>query len=152
MKTFHAQAPRPVQVLGVEEAFALGLEDDPHGRLIVGAIDAVVVDQERRVVVVVSKTAKRRWPAVQLAHDLQVAVYQQAVRKMAITDTPVLRFDFLLKLKTPVFESAEVHRTSQQEEEALLIFRKVLQAADAVIYYPVRSWACNDCEFAHACG
>ena len=152
VQTFYEQAPRPKEVLGVEDAFALDLNGDPQGRLIVGAVDAVVVDQEGRVVVVESKTAKRRWPAVQLGHDFQVAVYQQAVRKMSIADNPVLRFDFLLKLKTPVLESAVVHRTAQQEQEALLIFKQVLRAVDAGIHYPVRGWMCGDCEFAHACG
>ena len=152
VQTFYEQAPRPKEVLGVEDAFALNLEGDPQGRLIVGAIDAVVVDQNDRVVVVESKTAKRRWPAVQLAHDFQVAVYQQAVRTMDIAQNPVLRFDFLLKLKTPVVESAVVHRTVQQEEEALLIFKQVLRAVDAGIHYPVRGWACTNCEYAHACG
>jgi len=65
---------------------------------------------------------------------------------------PVLRYDFLLKLKRPVLESVEVHRTPQQEQEALLIFKQVLRAIDAGIHYPVRGWMCNNCEYAHACG
>jgi len=152
LEAFHEQAPRPVQVLGVEEAFALDLEDDPEGRLIVGAIDAVVVDEDDRVVVVESKTAKRRWSKDQLAYDFQPTIYQMAVREMGLAEHPAIRFDFLLKLKTPVFESVEIHRSPEQEEEALLIFRKVLRAIDAGLFYPVRGWMCNDCEFSHACG
>ena len=150
VRTFHEQAARPLDVLAVEEAFAFPVAEDDE-RLLVGAIDALVVDQEGRVVVVESKTAKRRWPAVQLAHDFQVAIYQQAVRTMGIAANPTLRFDFLLKLKTPVLESAEIFRSPEQEQEALLIFRQVLRAVDAGIFYPVRSWACSDCEYAHAC-
>ena len=150
VRAFHEQAPRPKQVIGVEEAFALELEDDPDGRLIVGAIDAVVVDDQDQVVVVESKTAKRRWPAVQLEHDFQVSVYQLAARMMDLHN-PVLRYDFLLKLKKPLLESVEVHRTAQQEREALLIFRQVTRAIDNGIHYPVRGWMCGDCEFAHVC-
>ena len=150
VQAFYDQAPRPNQVISVEDAFALDLEGDPQGRLIVGAIDAVVIDTAGRVVVVENKTAARRWPAVQLQHDFQVAVYQQAVREMDILD-PVLRFDFLLKLKKPVIESVEVHRTPLQEQEALRIFRQVLRAVDEEIFFPVRGWACSGCEYSHAC-
>ena len=147
---FYDQAPRPKQVISVEDAFALELEGDPQGRLIVGAIDAVVIDGDDRVVVVESKTAARRWPAVQLEHDFQVSIYQQAARTMDILD-PVLRFDFLLKLKTPVLESVEVFRTPRQEQEALTIFKQVVRAVDSGIFYPVRGWACTNCEYAHVC-
>ena len=150
VQAFYEQAPRPRKVISVEDAFALELEGDPQGRLIVGAIDAVVIDGDDRVVVVESKTAARRWPAVQLEHDFQVSIYQQAARTMDILD-PVLRFDFLLKLKKPVLESVEVFRTPRQEQEALTIFKQVIRAVDSGIYYPVRSWACANCEFAHAC-
>ena len=150
VKAFHEQAPRPKTVVSVEDAFALDLEGDPQGRLIVGAIDAVVIDDNDRVVVVESKTAARRWPAVQLQHDFQVSIYQLAVRSMDILD-PVLRFDFLLKLKKPIVESVEVQRSPHQEQEALRIFRQVLRAVDEGIFFPVRSWACANCEYAHAC-
>ena len=150
VQAFHEQAPRPKKVISVEDAFALDLEGDPQGRLIVGAIDAVVIDDGGRVVVVESKTAARRWPAVQLQHDFQVAIYQLAVRSMDVFK-PTLRFDFLLKLKKPVLESVEVHRTQLQEQEALRIFRQVLRAVDEEIFFPVRGWACANCEYAHAC-
>ena len=150
VQAFHDQAPRPKKVISVEDAFALDLEGDPQGRLIVGAIDAVVIDDKDRVVVVENKTAARRWPAVQLEHDFQVSVYQQAVREMDILD-PVLRFDFLLKLKAPIVESVEVTRTPSQEQEALNIFRQILRAVDEGIFYPIRGWACANCEYAHAC-
>ena len=150
VRTFHEQVPRPLDVLAVEEAFAIPVaEDDEH--LLVGAIDALVVDEDGRVVLVESKTAKRRWSKDQLAYDFQVSVYQMAVQEMGLAESPVIRFDFLLKLKNPAFETAEIFRSPEQEQEALHAFRQVLRAIDAGIFYPVRSWACSDCEFAHTC-
>ena len=150
VQTFFEQAPRPKTIVGVEEAFALELPDDPLRRLIVGAVDAVVVDDEDRVVVVESKTAARRWPKEQLEHDFQVSIYQLAARNMDLHN-PTLRYDFLLKLKKPILESVEVHRTPQQECEALLIFKQVIRAIDAGIHFPIRGWMCGGCEYAHAC-
>jgi hypothetical protein len=50
---FHDQAPRPLKILAVEEAFAIPIADDDD-RLLVGAIDAMVVDEDGRVVLVES--------------------------------------------------------------------------------------------------
>ena len=156
VRTFHEEVPRPSKVVAVEQAFALTLVDPESGRtldrLLVGAIDAFIIDEEGRKVLVESKTAGRRWSRDQLDYDPQVSVYQMAVRELGIADDPVLRFDFLLKLKKPQMESVEVTRPPHLEREALVVIGEVLRAIDAGIHYPVRGWACAGCEYAHACG
>jgi len=140
VRTFHDQVPRPADVVAVEQAFALPLVDPDSGlmldRLLVGAIDAIVVDHEGREVLVESKTAGRRWSRDQLDYDPQVSIYQMAVREMGIATNPVLRYDFLLKLKSPCLESAEVTRGPNLEREALVVIAQVLRAVDAGIHYP----------------
>jgi len=155
LRVFHEQVARPAQVLAVEEAFALDLKNPDTGevsnRLVVGAIDALAVDEQGRTVIIESKTAARSWPAVQLVHDPQVTLYKMAVREMGVADEPVLQFHFLKKTKTPSFEVAEVIRTTEQELEVRRLFWQVLRAIDAEIFYPIRSWACGSCEYSHAC-
>ena len=155
VRVFHEQAPHPLEVLAVEEPFAVPVVHPETGvhsdSLLVGAVDAIVVDQDGKVVLVESKTAARRWAPVQLAHDMQPTLYQMAVRQMGLAEFPTLRLDFLLKLKTPAFETVEVFRTAEQEKEASRVLWEVLRAIEACIFYPVRSWACSDCEFAHQC-
>ena len=156
MKVFHETAPRPHRVIAVEYPFAIPLRSptnhEQSDRLIVGAIDAVVADEDGRTLLLEAKTAKRRWPAVQLRYDIQPTIYRIAARKLGLAADPALRFDFLLKLKTPVFETTEITRTSDDEVEALTVFWQVCRAVDAGVFYPVRSWACADCEFGHLCG
>ena len=156
LEVFHAEAPRPVEVIGVEVPFGLSVDNPKTGeeleQLLVGSIDAVVVDEQGRTVIVESKTAKRRWSADQLVYDLQPTIYQMAVREMEIADAPVLQYHFLLKTKKPAFETAEIVRSPQQEWEARLVISQVLRAVDAGIFYPVRGWMCGDCEFAYCCG
>ena len=155
MKAFHETAPRPARVIGVEHPFAIPLRS-PTGeishRLIVGAIDAVVADEAGQVTLLEAKTAKRRWTAAQLRHDIQPTIYKIAVRETGLAEDAALRFDFGLKLKTPVFESREISRTAVDETEVLTITWQVCRAVDAGIVYKVRGWACGDCEFAHLCG
>ena len=155
VRVFHEQAPHLLEVLAVEEPFAIPVvhpETGEHSEsLLVGAVDAMVVDQEGKVVLVESKTAARRWAPVQLAHDFQPTIYQIAVREQGLAEFPTLRLDFLLKLKTPVYEPVEVFRTEEQEQEVLRVFWEVVRAIEAGIFYRVRSWACSECEFAHRC-
>ena len=155
LETFHREAPRPAHVIGVEIPFGLPLSNPDTGevsdRLVVGALDAIVEDEHGRTVVVESKTAARSWPAVQLVHDSQVTLYRMAARELGFADDPVLQFHFLKKTKTPSFEVAEVIRTDEQELEVRRVFWQVLRAIDAGIFYPVRGWMCNDCEYSHAC-
>ena len=150
IRTFYEQASRPLKVLAVEEAFAIPVSEDEE-RLLVGAVDALILDKQNRSVLVESKTAKRRWSKDQLAYDFQPTIYQVAIRHMDLVENPAIRFDFLLKLKVPAFESVEVYRTIAQEQEAFHVLRQVLRAIDAGIFYPVRGWMCGDCEYAHAC-
>ena len=154
MKAFHETVPRPARVIAVEHPFAISLRS-PTGefshRLIVGAIDAVVADEDGRTLLLEAKTAKRRWTAVQLQYDIQPTIYRIAARETGLDDDPGLRFDFVLKLKTPVFETTEITRTSADEVEALTVMWEVCRAVDAGVFYPVRGWACADCEFAHLC-
>ena len=156
MKVFHETAPRPARVIAVEFSFAIPLRSPTNHershRLIVGAIDAVVADEAGRTLLLEAKTAKRRWADVQLRYDIQPTIYQIAAKEIGLDDDPTLRFDFLLKLKTPVFETTEVTRTSDDEVEALTVIWQVCRAVDAGVFYPVRSWACADCEFGHLCG
>ena len=68
-----------------------------------------------------------------------------------LDDDPGLRFDFVLKLKTPVFETTEITRTSDDEVEALTVMWQVCRAVDEGIFYAIRGWACADCEFGYLC-
>ena len=155
MKVFHETAPQPARVIAVEHPFAIPLRSpagEVSSRLIVGAIDAVVADEDGRTLLLEAKTAKRRWTAVQLRYDIQPTIYQIAARETGLDDDPGLRFDFLLKLKVPAFETQEITRTSNDETEALTVMWDVCRAVDEGIFYPVRGWACADCEFGCLCG
>ena len=155
LRAFHESAPRPLKVLAVELPFCMPIIDPKTGsvsdRVIVGAIDAVVVDEDGRTVLVEHKTAKRRWSQVQLDHDIQPTIYQLAARHLDLTDNPTIRFDFLMKQKKPALVSEEVHRSSEQETEAMVVVRQILRAVDAEVFFPVRGWACAGCEFAFRC-
>jgi len=150
LRAFYESAPRPIKVLAVELPFSMPLPTSE--RVIVGAIDAVVVDGDGRSVLVEHKTAPRRWSQVQLDHDIQPTIYQLAARHLDLTDKPTIRFDFLMKQKKPSLVTEEVHRSSEQEQEALEVFTQILWAVDTEVFFPFRGWGCAGCEFTETCG
>ncbi len=154
-RVFHEKVPRPQEVLAVEHPFALPVTtlapESTSDLLVVGALDAVVVDQDGHVTIVELKSAARRWSTDQLVHDLQPTLYQIAARETGIAEAPKLRMDFVLKTKRPDLEMVSVLRTRAQEVELGRVFSEVLRAIENEIFYPVRSWACDDCEFGYAC-
>jgi len=155
VKVFHEMVPRPKEVLAVEHPFVLPVVALAPGSnsdlLVVGALDAVVVDQGGQVTIVELKTAARRWSTDQLVNDFQPTLHQIAARETGIAKDPQLRMDFVLKTKRPALESVTVLRSRERESELWKVFSGVLRAIKHEIFYPLRTWACEDCEFGYAC-
>ena len=137
------------EVLGVEQPFALDIADPTTGEVLeeqlVGALDAVVIQEGTRTVLE-HKTAARRWSADQVRWDLQAGVY------LAITDATSLRFQVLLKTTKPGYVSYDVTRGEEAGSEALLVVCRVLDAVRAGIWWPKRDWQCKGCEYRRRCG
>jgi CRISPR/Cas system-associated exonuclease Cas4 (RecB family) len=140
-------------VEAVEQPFAVQLHDPDTGELLeealVGSIDAVVVEDSRRVLLE-HKTAARKYGADQLRFDAQPTAYRYAARMMALGDVGV-RYQVVTKTKTPAVQVENVTRGAQDEDDLLRTALGVLRAIDAGVDYPVRGWACKTCPYAHAC-
>ena len=138
----------PDEVVAVEQPFAVDIADPDTGEVLeeqlVGAIDAVVVD-EGETVILEHKTSARRWSQDQLDYDLQAGVY------LGVTDASLLRFQVLLKTRAPGFVTYDVTRTEEARVEALLVLCRVLDAIRAGIAWPNRGWQCRNCEYRTQC-
>ena len=149
VKAFAEYAAVPDKVVSVEQLFAVDIADPKSGELIeeqlVGYLDAVVVEDGKQVILE-HKTAARRWSRDQLDYDLQAGVY------LAVTGAEKLRFQVLLKTKTPGFVTHDVTRTEQQKDEAIEILCRVLDAIRSGISWPNRGWQCRTCGYQRQCG
>ena len=152
---FHEGVEAPASVVEVEHAFAIDIHDpatgEPAETLLIGAIDALVTNDANELVVVEAKTAARMWPEYQLCFDHQPTAYRKAVREAGLSSDPRLRFDFVLKTRTPRFQSVEIQRTDADEEEMNRTFWSVLQAINSGVHFRNRGWMCKDCEFSYLC-
>ena len=152
LTVFHEKAGTP-EVLAVEQPFSVDLVDPATGEVmdlcLVGAFD-LVVREDGGPVIVEHKTAARKYTRDQLAWDLQPSVYAYAAREMGMG--PVgLRYQILVKTRTPAVEISSVERTDAHITEMLETVTAVLRGIEAGVFYRNRGWQCSDCPFAYRC-
>jgi CRISPR/Cas system-associated exonuclease Cas4 (RecB family) len=140
-------------VEGVEQRFAVAIFDPDSGEVLeeqlVGAFDALVREDDRRVVIE-HKTAGRKYGADQLQFDIQPTAYKLGARLGGLGDVGV-RYQVVTKTKKPAIQVEDVVRGPQDEEDLLHTMLGVLRAIDAGVSYPIRGWQCRSCPYAHAC-
>jgi CRISPR/Cas system-associated exonuclease Cas4 (RecB family) len=149
---FVAKATIP-EVESVEWSFAVPIHDVVTGEQfeeqLVGAVDLVLREDGRRVIVE-HKTAAKKYGVDQIRFDLQPTAYQLAARKIGLGDV-ALRYRVITKTKVPAIQIADLHRDEQDEQDFLRTVGGVLRAIDAGVSYPVRGWACRSCPYSAAC-
>ena len=152
LRTFHAKSDVPV-VQAVEQPFSIDLVDPTTGEImeprLVGAMD-LIVEEDGRPVVIEHKTAAKRYAQWQLDFEMQPAIYAHAAREIGIGEVG-LRYQLLIKTKSPSLQLCNVERREKDITEALETTCDVLRAIEAGIFWRNRSWACADCPFAYLC-
>ena len=154
LRVFHEQAPRPHQVVGVEEPFSIEVLDPqtgtPFAERLVGVFDAVTRDEAGRYTILEHKTAARRWGHTRLDHDLQVTAYTHAAPMVGLPDASVT-LQVLLKTKEPALELYNPTRTDRDRQDLLKVISGVLCSIKVRAFYPVRDWPCGSCSYAGPC-
>jgi CRISPR/Cas system-associated exonuclease Cas4 (RecB family) len=143
----------PEKVLGIEVPFSLQLSDPDTGELLpvplVGAMDAVVVENGQRMVWEL-KTSRQRWNSDLLAYDLQPTAYRVGAQDDGYLDVEV-KLIVVTKSRTPVVQVERLTRGRQDVRDLEATAASVLRAVAAGVDHPSRGWACRGCPVAHAC-
>jgi putative RecB family exonuclease len=139
------------RVLAIEEAFSFKIEglDIP----IIGAMDLVEEDESGTIVITDFKTAARAYSNDDVDKNFQLTLYQMAAQANGFADREILlRFDCLIKTKTPKFEQ---YYTTRSVEDILRAKKKIMQVADGIskeVFVPNDGhWKCKGCAFAEHC-
>jgi hypothetical protein len=144
---------KDISVEFVEMPFAVSIHDPDTGEVmeeqLVGTMDLVVMDGDRRVVVE-HKTGAKKWSEDQIRFDLQPTGYKLAARQAGMGDVG-LRLQVVTKAKVPVVQVADLDRGDHDEDDFLRTAGGVLKAIDVGVSYPVRGWQCRSCQLANAC-
>ena len=138
-------------ILGVEEAFSFYM---PGIELpFIGGIDLIEEDDVGTIVVTDHKTSARAYSATEVDQNQQLTLYQLALKSMGYGDREILlKFDTLIKTKTPRFEQYFTVRTEIEEHRLVRKYLKVWEAIKSGIYIPNdTSWKCPSCLYKNAC-
>jgi RecB family exonuclease len=157
LEVFHAKV-RPQTIEAVEMPFLVDLINPATGEILdtklAVILDLIESDADGTMTIVDLKTSTRRYTENQADNHLQSTLYAYALRRLGYTtdgQNVLIRFDVLLKTKTPEMESYYAVKAEEDETWTLALVRRVLRAIEAGAYYPVRSWRCADCPFRRRC-
>jgi len=152
IETFYDHLPdEPYEVLEVEEPFQFYI----HGieAPVIGAMDLIEADESGTVIIADYKTSAKAYSKDQINRNFQMTVYQMAARANGYADRELLlRFDCLIKTKTPKFEQYYTTRSEDDLTRAEMVIRAVWDGINKNVFVPnPTSWKCKNCEFKSHC-
>lgn len=156
LKLFHSEI-RPQKIVAVELPFSVSVPDLVNGGdlpcQLVGFFDLVESDHDTYLIGEL-KTSAQKYSSLKLEYDLQPTAYSYAMSRMKTSTTMnscLIRYDVLVKTKTPVFEQYFVRRTENDHQNLIHLINHVLTAIENRIFYRNLGWQCSDCQFKTAC-
>ncbi len=138
-------------VVAVEHAFSFNLPDIPIP--IIGAVDLVEEDESGALIITDFKTTARAYSSDEVNRNQQLTLYQMALKRTGHAGHEILlKFDCLIKTKTPKFES---YWTTRSETDELRIKRKLREVWGGIskgVFLPNdMNWRCPRCHYRKAC-
>ncbi len=118
---------------------------------LVGEIDCVVASKAGEKTLVDWKSSARRWPKGQADKSLQPTAYLYAYHHLHGIH-PAMRFDVIVKNKTPVVERHPTSRTQDQFNRMVELIKRVESMIDAEHWLPNEgSMYCAGCPHQVVC-
>ena len=139
------------KVIGVEEPFILTLRE--LAVPLIGYIDLLEEDESGTIVITDFKTSGRSYSNDETDKSLQLTLYQIAVKANGFRDREILlKFDCLIKTKTPKFDQFWTSRTEIEEKRAIKKIQEVWRGIHQEIFIPNDGhWKCKGCSFKKHC-
>ena len=139
------------RVLDTESSFSFELEglEVP----IVGVMDLVEEDEAGNIIITDFKTSSHAYSKDEIDKSFQLTIYYMAARRNGFANREILlRFDCLIKTKTPKFQQYWTVRTEEDEKRAIRKIRSVWEGIQKGVYIPNdTSWKCGYCAFKNHC-
>ena len=139
------------KVIAVEEPFILSLRELVVP--IIGYIDLLEEDESGTIIITDFKTSGRLYSADEVDKNLQLTIYQLAVKGNGYRNREILlKFDCLIKTKSPKFEPMFTTRTEKEEKRAIKKIQEVWKGIHQQIFIPNDGhWKCKNCGFKKHC-
>lgn len=139
------------QIIAIEEAFQFYMDgiDIPF----IGAMDLVEEDNSGTIIITDFKTSAKAYSASEVDKNLQLTLYKMAAQSNGYKGREILlKFDCLIKTKTPKFEQYYTTRSEMDEIRAMKKIQQVYDGIQKGVFIPNDgSWKCINCSYKRAC-
>ena len=152
LSTWYSRLPDDdFTILGIEEAFSFTLPGIPIP--VIGAADLIEEDSAGTIIITDFKTSGRAYSKDEVDQNQQLTMYQLAAKHNGYSDREILlRFDTLIKTKTPKFEQYWTTRSKLDERRLIKKAAQVWDGISKKVFVPNdTSWKCKGCAFKQAC-
>ena len=139
------------KILSIEEAFTFRIPGLPVP--IIGATDLVEEDSSGAIIITDFKTSGRAYSVDEVDKNPQMTIYQMAFKSNGYRDREILlKFDALIKTKTPKFEQYWTTRSDADEKRMVRRIKEVWKGINKEVFVPNdTSWKCKGCGYQQAC-
>lgn len=142
---YHKQISPTIQPKLVEKEFELEFENVSY--TLKGYIDLVDKDN----VIIDHKTTKRSMVESDVAKDIQLTCYALAYRSLLGSQETGLRFDVMVRNKTPKIQQLATIRTQADIDRFLKVMAYISKAIEHGIFYPSPNFMCGVCGYKELC-
>ena len=147
---YYDRFPREYKVIAVEKGFNISIEGLP--RVIIGAIDLVEEDESGTIIITDHKTSGRAFSNDEVNRNMQLTLYQMAMKEQYPDRDFMLKLDALIKTKTPKFEQFYTFRDELAEQRLKRKILAVWNGIEKEVFIPnEESWFCKGCEYKSHC-
>jgi len=145
VSTYHKQISPTIVPKFVEKDFELPFENVDY--TLKGYIDLI----DTKDVIIDHKTTKRSMSQEDVGSDLQLSCYALAYRSILGEQEKELRFDVMVRTKTPKIQQIVTTRTQEDINRFLKILGHISKAIKSGAFYPNKNFMCNMCGYGHLC-
>ena len=154
LAVWYAKAPEnDFKVIGVEEGFIVHIEG--LAVPLIGYIDLLEEDESGTIIITDTKTSGKSYSIDEVDKNAQLTLYQIAVKANGFRDREILlKFDALIKTKTPKFEQFYTSRSEISEKRLIKKIRGVWEGIRKCVFIPndgPSNWKCKNCGFKKQC-
>ena len=152
LSIFHQKLPEDeAEIIGIEQAFLFWLHELPVP--IIGSFDLLLKDPANVITIVDHKTSGKSYSNQDVEKNFQLTVYNLAAKLNGFNYREILlRFDCLIKTKTPKFEQYYTSRSEIEERKAIKKILAVYEGIQKGVFIPNdSSWKCAGCAYKKAC-
>jgi CRISPR/Cas system-associated exonuclease Cas4 (RecB family) len=149
IQTWFDSTEMPDEVISTETTFRAEITDPKTGEIrkkqLLGIVDALT-KRNGTTILEEHKTSARKWTNADWDEALQSTLYLAAYPEIT-----TMRFNILIKTKIPNLQTAITTRTPDEKKDGIYTISRVMDAIEAGIFYPIKSWRCGGCPYYRKC-